>query len=98
MEICPSGALERDQRTEAVVVNENRCVGCKMCMMACPFGNIHFNSEKHVIQKCNLCDGQPRCVTFCMAQALNFVDVEDVPELRRKLVDKKLLRCLVIQP
>jgi Fe-S-cluster-containing hydrogenase component 2 len=97
MEICPSAALKRDPETNAIVVDENRCVGCKMCMMICPFGNIHFNLEKHVIQKCNLCDGEPKCVTFCMPHALNFVEVEEISELRRTIVDGKLMRCLVVK-
>lgn len=97
MEICPSGALNRDPKTNAVVVDGNRCVGCKMCMMACPFGNIHFNTDKHVIHKCNLCEGEPRCVTFCMPQALNYVEVEEITELRRKIVDSKLMRFLIVK-
>ncbi len=98
MDICPSGALKRAPETNAVEVDETRCVGCKMCMMACPFGNIHFDTDKHVIQKCNLCEGEPKCVTFCMAQALNYVEAEEVSETTRTIVDKKLMRCLAVQP
>jgi len=98
LEICPSGALARSPETNAVVLDESRCVGCKMCLMSCPFGNIHFNTEKHVIQKCNLCDGEPRCVGFCMPRALNYLEVEEIPELRRAILDSKLRRCLVVRP
>jgi len=98
LDICPAGALRRSAETNAVVVDENRCVGCKMCLMACPFGNIHFLADKHVIRKCDLCDGDPKCVKFCMPGALHYVEVEDVPQLRRLIVDSKLMRCLVIEP
>ena len=97
MEICPSGALKRAPETNAIVVDGNRCVGCKMCMMTCPFGNIHFDTEKHVIQKCDLCEGETKCVTFCMAQALNYVEVEEITELKRKIMDSKLMRCLIVK-
>ncbi|MBW2056708.1 MAG: 4Fe-4S dicluster domain-containing protein [Deltaproteobacteria bacterium] len=96
MEICPSGALSRDPRTGAIVVDQDRCVGCKMCMMACPFGNIHFNTERHVIQKCNLCEGEPRCIMFCMPHALNYIEAADLSDLRRRIVDNRLMRCLVV--
>ena len=96
MDICPSGALKRISETNAIVADENLCVGCKMCMMACPFGNIHFNADKHVIQKCHLCNGEPKCPTFCMPQALNFVEAEEVSELKRKNIDRKLMRWLVL--
>lgn len=96
LEICPSGALERALDTNAVVVDENRCVGCKMCMMACPFGNIHFDTDKHAIQKCHLCQGEPKCVLYCMPHALNYSEVEDVSDLKRTIVDRKLMRCLIV--
>ncbi len=96
MDICPSGALKQVSPTNAVVVDESRCVGCKMCMMACPFGNIHFSTDRHVIQKCNLCEGDPKCVRFCMSEALNYIEAEDVSELKRKVAASKLMRCLII--
>ena len=98
LEACPSGALGRSPGTNAVVVDESRCVGCKICLMSCPFGNIHFNAERHVIQKCNLCDGTPKCVTFCMSRALDYIEVEEIASLKRALLDNKLMRCLVVRP
>jgi Fe-S-cluster-containing dehydrogenase component len=59
-------------------------------MQACPFGNIHMNREKRVVQKCNLCEGDPKCVRFCMGQAINFVEVDDLAEGKRKSLDYKL--------
>jgi Fe-S-cluster-containing dehydrogenase component len=71
-------------------VDESRCLGCKMCMQACPFGNIHMNRDKHVVQKCNLCEGDPKCVRFCMGLAINYGEINDMPENKRKSVDRKL--------
>ena len=40
LEVCPTEGLIRDPKTNAVVVDDAACVGCKMCVVACPFGNI----------------------------------------------------------
>jgi len=90
MTVCPNRALHRDPETQAVVVDENRCLGCRMCMQVCPFGNIHMNREKRLVQKCNLCGGDPKCVRFCMGQAINFVDADDLPEGKRKSLNYRL--------
>jgi Fe-S-cluster-containing dehydrogenase component len=90
VKVCPNRALGRDPETNAVVVDESRCLGCKMCMQACPFGSIHMNRDKHVVEKCNLCEGDPKCVRFCMGQAINYVEIDEMPENKRKSVDRKL--------
>ena len=68
--VCPSGALVRDAQTNAVVVVEERCVGCRMCALACPFGAINYWDGR--AQKCDLCGGDPECVHFCAPLALRF--------------------------
>ena len=96
--VCPIRALKRDPQTNAVVVEENRCIGCKMCMQVCPFGNIYFDPEKRVVHKCNLCEGDPHCIRFCMTKALDFVEVSDIPMRRRRAVDHKLRKSGGITP
>jgi Fe-S-cluster-containing hydrogenase component 2 len=68
--VCPSGALVRATDTNAVVVVKDRCVGCRMCALACPFGAINYWDGK--AQKCDLCGGDPECVRFCAPGALRF--------------------------
>jgi carbon-monoxide dehydrogenase iron sulfur subunit len=75
MEVCPTKALYRDHKTGAVLVNEDYCIGCKMCLIACPFGIIRLNPKSHKIIKCDLCGGDPICVKSCPTQALKFVEV-----------------------
>lgn len=72
--VCPSGALVRDTQTNAVLVVEERCVGCRMCALACPFGAINYWDNK--ARKCDLCGGDPECVRFCAPQALSYEAVE----------------------
>jgi len=73
--VCPSNALQRDPVTQAVVVMAEHCIGCQMCISACPFGMMHFDHTRRVAAKCDLCQGDPQCVQFCMAQALRYDDV-----------------------
>jgi carbon-monoxide dehydrogenase iron sulfur subunit len=87
--ICPSGAITKGtdvvSGASVVTVSEEKCVGCKMCMLACPYGNIVVG-EKGCAEKCDLCEGDPQCVKFCPRGALTFVDVSDsIRERKQKL-------------
>jgi carbon-monoxide dehydrogenase iron sulfur subunit len=75
LEACITGAMQRDKRTGAVLCDEERCVGCWMCIMVCPFGVIKRDLEsKKVASKCDLCLGEevPVCVQNCPNEALTF--------------------------
>ena len=88
--VCPTGALYRDE-TGRVLQNADRCIGCKECMNACPFGAISFNSDQEMI-KCDLCasvGGTPYCAQYCTAGALQWI-----PE---RLVARKKVRDAVLQ-
>ena len=72
-EICPARAISRDVKTNALVVDEKKCIGCKYCFNVCPFGGISMDQKKGVAIKCDFCDGEPKCVEFCPTGALSFV-------------------------
>ncbi len=60
------------------------CVGCKSCILACPFGVLDKNLFKHVSQKCNLCADRvqgPRCVASCVSGALKLVTEEEIKKV-----------------
>ncbi|MEG1500407.1 MAG: 4Fe-4S dicluster domain-containing protein [Clostridiales bacterium] len=94
MEVCPAGAISRDEKTHAVKIDSSLCAGCKMCMLACPFGSIHFDSEALVSIKCDLCDGDPKCVQFCISGALQYQEVDDAFDYNRKSFDNNLKSLL----
>jgi len=73
MQVCPTLAIERDNNTGAVVVAPDKCVGCRMCTVACPFGAISYDQVKKRVMKCDLCGGDPQCVKFCPSEALQFL-------------------------
>lgn len=81
--VCPTVAITREASGQ-VQVHEERCIGCKMCLLACPFGVMGFSPSRAVAQNCDLCGGQPRCVEFCVPQALTYEEVETNASAARK--------------
>jgi len=71
--ICPVKAISQDMKTDALLVDQSKCIGCKSCFSACPFGGISIDKEKRIAMKCDLCSGEPKCVEFCPTGALLFV-------------------------
>lgn len=74
---CKTGALHRAPDDWRVVLDEDQCVGCLMCLMVCPFG-IRPDPVREQVARCDVCRGldTPACVDACPTDAL---DVEDVP-------------------
>lgn len=77
--VCPTGAITLDDRG-VKVTDEDKCIGCKMCEIACPVGAIAVNAEKGVSIKCDLCAGleEPQCVKYCYPEALQYLPDERV--------------------
>jgi len=72
LEACITGAMHRDERG-AIVVDQNKCIGCWMCIMVCPYGVIERELEgRKVASKCDLCAERevPACVEWCPNRAL----------------------------
>jgi Fe-S-cluster-containing dehydrogenase component/DMSO reductase anchor subunit len=75
---CPASAISRDMATNAIIVDETKCIGCKYCQWNCPYDAPKYDLEKRTIAKCNLCytglaNGlQPACSSACPTGALRF--------------------------
>ncbi len=74
--VCPVEAIESDRETGVKRVIDSRCVGCKVCTIACPFGTINYNAASGKVVKCDLCGGEPACADACPTGAITFVDAE----------------------
>ena len=86
MEVCPVGAIFRDEK-DAVIINPDKCIGCKMCMNASPLGKIGFNTERRQVHKCDLCGGDPKCAKFCPTGAISYEDPEEGIDRKRAIAD-----------
>ena len=65
-----------DLTTGAKVVDDDICVGCKVCTIACPFGTVNYNQSTGKVIKCDLCGGDPECVKACPTDAIGYVDAD----------------------
>ncbi|MGE5389470.1 MAG: 4Fe-4S dicluster domain-containing protein [Deltaproteobacteria bacterium] len=90
MEVCPVGAIHRDEVTGAMTVSQDKCLRCKMCTIACPFGASTYDPIQDVIMKCDLCGGKPQCVVFCPSGAITYQDPMQANIAKRKSYAQKL--------
>ena len=97
MNICPSGALKRNEATGIIEVDEVPCVGCRMCMQACPFGSMGYDSEKGISEKCDLCDDDPECVRYCVYDALEYKEPEIASTHKKRLFEEKLMSTYITE-
>ncbi|AEN65899.1 glutamate synthase, small subunit [Enterobacter soli] len=75
---CPNGAISKNH--DSVQVNQQKCIGCKACVVACPFGTMEIivtplnnGSVKATAHKCDLCVQRPQgpaCIENCPADVL----------------------------
>jgi len=91
--VCPTGASYRaDGGT--VLVEHDRCVGCKACIAACPY-DARYISHEGTADKCTFClhrvrEGkEPACVSNCPTGALAFGDRNDAQSEVAKLLAKR---------
>lgn len=83
IQICPVRAMKRKAETGAVVVDADMCIGCKQCLVVCPFGAIHFNPATKAVFKCDLCDGDPECVKWCFTGGVSYGEAAELPRRKR---------------
>lgn len=92
---CPTGATYQTE-DGIVLVNEDQCIGCKYCMVSCPYQARVQNHKTGVVEKCRFCaeevakGNQPACVTTCIAGARIFGDLDDVnSEISIEIIARK---------
>lgn len=83
MYACPADAYRLDERTGAVILEEDKCIGCRYCSWACPYDAPVFDESRGVMSKCTFCnhrlaDGlKPACAALCPTGALDFADLPE---------------------
>ena len=82
--VCPKDALYRDPVVSRVTLDYDLCIGCRMCVTACPFGGMGVDTTDRRVIKCDQCDGDPLCVRFCGPGALQYLPVHAVNLMKKR--------------
>ncbi|MFB3812486.1 MAG: 4Fe-4S dicluster domain-containing protein [Terriglobales bacterium] len=95
--VCPTGASY--QRADGIVaVKASDCVGCRYCMVACPFDARLFREDTGVVEKCDFCakrvdrGEQPACVETCPGRVRTFGDLNDPKSKIAELLSRRQYR------
>ncbi len=84
-EVCPAGAITK-RADGLVIIDQDQCIGCRLCEWACPYGCPQYNDEVGRMGKCTGCNDKidagdkPQCVTACPSRALDFDTIEALRE------------------
>jgi Fe-S-cluster-containing dehydrogenase component len=87
-EVCPADAIKVGPDGVVHMALTERCLYCRNCVYACPFGIPKFEPEQHLQYKCNLCYDRtafgkaPMCATVCPSGALTYGDYSEVTASR----------------
>jgi Fe-S-cluster-containing dehydrogenase component len=96
--VCPTGASYKRKQDGIVLVDYDKCIGCKYCSWACPYGAREIDEKQHVMKKCTLCvdriydttlpesDRKPACVMACPTSARLFGDIHDAESVVSKAI------------
>jgi Fe-S-cluster-containing dehydrogenase component len=99
--VCPTGASYKRAEDGIVLVDEDKCIGCKLCSWACPYGAREYSQVDGVMKKCTLCvdriynehipeaQRQPACVQACPTRARHFGDLGDEDSAISQLVRER---------
>lgn len=104
-EVCPNGAIVR--RNDSIQVIQEKCIGCKTCAIACPYGAMSIvtksvtvpgvvtsQRQKTEALKCDLCEGiaeSPTCVRVCPTNALRLVTPESLDAMMKQKQERAAL-------
>jgi len=94
LKICPSGAIVREGDPSAIIIKQDKCIGCRMCSLACPAGQIILG-PKGKAEKCDLCAGDPICVRFCPSGALTYAEPDKNRQQRNIRLAQRLRESMI---
>lgn len=87
LKACPVKAIWRRDEDGAVLIDQERCVGCRFCEQFCPYDAPQFNVQLRKMQKCTMCYDriamglEPACSATCPTGALKWGEWERIRNL-----------------
>lgn len=90
--LCPTKAIAKDEETGVVAIDHDQCMGCRLCLINCPFGAISYDERRKRLIKCDLCGGDPQCVRLCPTGALQFLPKNRAHLGKRDLLARNMVR------
>jgi Fe-S-cluster-containing hydrogenase component 2 len=94
MKVCQTHALHRNTGELLVEYDQQKCIGCHMCTIACPFGNIVYDAYSLSVLKCDQCGGDPSCAKACPTHAIEWVDDSISTRSRKKAYAAKFVEAI----
>jgi tetrathionate reductase subunit B len=97
--VCPTKASYK-REDGIILIREERCIGCKLCMAACPYDARFLQRDKGIVNKCTFCEHRvdqgvvPACVNTCQGKARIFGDLNDPTSEVAKLVAREAVQVL----
>jgi carbon-monoxide dehydrogenase iron sulfur subunit len=95
--VCPTAAISRKNDESPVVINKNKCIGCKMCIQVCSFGVLKRSKSDNTVIKCDFCierleeEKEPVCVKGCPTNALKMTTLEELSSKKKEASTQRLL-------
>ena len=83
MTSCPTDAFAK-REDGIVVLDGEKCIGCRYCEWACPYGSPQYDRDAGIMTKCHFCfdyidlGRSPACVTACPGRALDFGELSEL--------------------
>lgn len=99
---CPQEGATYKRDDGVVLVDEEKCIGCGLCVEACPYGSRQLDEEEKKVEKCTLCAhrldaglGTTMCQIACPGRALTVGDLDDPDSDIAKIVAEHEMRHLL---
>ncbi len=86
VDACPTKALYKDSEKGFVLIDPEKCVGCRYCEWACPYGALQYNEDLGIMTKCDFCKdylevgNEPSCVSSCPLRAIDYGELSELQE------------------